>query len=112
MEISQLPYYVKFQFLDEQAVDGGCISTVDINVLDIVRHVNSDRPFYNLSVGDVIYFVPRNEDHYEITGISITHLFTDTDDCRTGVDMEDCAGLQGEYKDFFFKVYMTMRRAN
>ncbi|MDP0496012.1 MAG: hypothetical protein Q7Q73_07355 [Verrucomicrobiota bacterium JB024] len=108
MNISKLPYYVKFVFLS----GGDCYSTADINMLFHVKEAKSRQRMRSLDIGDRLIFEPQEDKVYRVTSISIRQIVEDTDDMNLGFDSEDAPAMQGADKECLFKVLVRMEIDN
>lgn len=105
MEISNLPYYVKFLFKAENA----CLSTTDINAFQYIIDESTKSKVFGFHAGQRIHFIPETNKIYEITSVQIKQLHTNTDDFHYGIDMEDCIEKHGTQKEMLFKILIMMK---
>ncbi|OJX49862.1 MAG: hypothetical protein BGO88_08920 [Flavobacterium sp. 38-13] len=104
MKLIDIPYYVKFIFSCDS--NDECFSTTDSEMMKFIVNASNKESISRLEIGQKIQFEPiaRNPKVYEITNITIRHLFDDTDSHKYGFDSEDCEYNQGENKEWLFSI--------
>ena len=111
MKVNDLSYYAEFVF---NSSNGDCFATTDYEMFEFIKHDQSGEKVSSIRIGDVLVFegAPGEPDkRYEVTDISIRHLFDDTDLMKYGIDLEGCTEMQGEPKEKLFGVLVKMEPA-
>jgi hypothetical protein len=109
MLVKDIPYFVKFTFLDASR-DDGCYSIADRETLKFVKHRASGESIGSLTIGNKIYFDGETDNlTFEITDICIQHIVDNLELLKYGIDGDDCTSISGNPKTWLFKILIRMK---